>query len=83
MNITALTSTKKGQLNKAKRVSVPIRLLVDDHQELSSTAEQNQRSMSFIAMRRYLLGRDQELLINETYSNSSSSNIKQGVRNAK
>ena len=82
MTTTALASTKKGQLNKAKRVSVPIRLLVDDHKELSGAAEKYQRSMSFIAMRRYLLGRNQELLSHEIHSNSSDSNIK-GVKNVK
>lgn len=83
MTITTLASTKNGQLNKAKRVSVPIRLLFNDHKELNATAEHQQRSMSFVAMRRYLIGRDQELLSSETYSNSSNSNIKAGVKNVK
>ncbi|PKH79990.1 hypothetical protein [Psychrobacter sp. 4Bb] len=82
MLTTALTSTIKGQLQKSKRISVPIRLQVDDHNELKHLADIQQRSMSFIAMRRYLLGRNQELLSHEIHSNSSDSNIK-GVKNVK
>ena len=82
MNNTALASTKKGHLQKAVRVPVPIRLMVDDHKELKNSADNQQRSMSFIAMRRYLAGRDQEIPSRETYSDNSDSNIK-GVRNVK
>ncbi|MGM8899469.1 MULTISPECIES: hypothetical protein [unclassified Psychrobacter] len=83
MLTTALTSTIKGQLQKSKRISVPIRLQVDDHNELKHLADIQQRSMSFVAMRRYLVGRDQELLNSETYINSSDLNIKKGVKNVK
>lgn len=60
MSTSILSSTLNGQLQKASRVSVPIRLTIDDHKELKLTAEKEQRSMSFIAMRRYLIGRTQE-----------------------
>lgn len=83
MPTTALTSTSKGQLQKSNRISVPIRLQIEDHDELKIIADIQQRSMSFVAMRRYLSGRDQELISAETYSNSSNSNIKEGVRNVK
>ena len=81
MTITALASTKKGQLLKAKRVSVPIRLLVDDHEELTSSAEKQQRSMSFVAMRRYMKGRNQELSSIDIYHDNT--NLKEGVKNVK
>jgi len=81
MSNTSLPYTKKGQLQKSKRISVPIRLQIEDHNELKFIADIQQRSMSFVAMRRYLIGRDQELLSSETHSNSSNSNIKGGVKN--
>lgn len=56
MTSPALTSTDKGQLPKAKRITVPIRLLTIDHTELKKTADDEDRSMSFIAMRRYQAG---------------------------
>jgi len=83
MSITALISTSKGQLQKSKRISVPIRLQREDHNELKFIADMQQRSMSFVAMRRYLVGRDQELTSGETYSNSSNSNGKVGVNHDK
>lgn len=61
MKTTALTSTSKGQLPKAQRLVIPIRLLAEDHSELKRIADNEQRSMSFIAMRRYLKGRELEL----------------------
>lgn len=60
----ALTPTIKGQLphaNKGSRKTVPIRLPKDDHRELKTQALSESRSMSFVAMRRYLLGRAIEL----------------------
>ena len=61
MNTNALKPTDSGRLQKTKRISVPIRLRTDDHAELKSSAEDELRSMGFIAMRRYLKGRELEL----------------------
>ena len=83
MSTTALASTKKGHLQKAERVSVPIRLLITDHKELKILSEKQQRSMSFIAMRRYLAGRDQELLSSESYITNNSINNAEGAQNVK
>ena len=46
----------KQRLPHAKRHVLPIRLDKDSHTELVNQAEQEQRSMSFIAMRRYQAG---------------------------
>lgn len=61
MSQTTLVATQKGQLKKAKRMSMSVRLEVDDHAELGQVADSEQRSMGFIALRRYLKGRDIEL----------------------
>lgn len=64
METNSLTPTIKGQLKHAKnkaRKTIPIRLLIQDHKELKDQAEHEARSMSFIAMRRYLKGRELEL----------------------
>lgn len=61
MKQTTLAATQKGQLTKTKRISIPVRLEVDDHAELGQVADSEQRSMSFITLRRYLKGRDVEL----------------------
>lgn len=47
---------QKQRLPKANRHVLPIRLNKDLHTELVNQAEQEQRSMSFIAMRRYQAG---------------------------
>ena len=83
MKTIALPSTKKGQLKKADRTSIPIRLLTDDHTELKESAVEQQRSMSFVAMRRYLLGRDQELLAKQKFDSDQCSNNKEEVINVK
>lgn len=83
MNTTALSSTQKGQLKKANRISLPIRLLADDHKELKESAVQQKRSMSFVAMRRYLSGRDQELLSTRTCNSEQCSSDKEKDTNAK
>ena len=49
-------SQPKERLPYARRHILPIRLEQQDHAELTKTAEQEQRSMSFIAMRRYQAG---------------------------
>lgn len=61
MNQTTLAATEKGQLKKTKRLSIPVRLELEDHAELNQVAESEQRSMSFVALRRYLKGRAVEL----------------------
>lgn len=81
MSISSLPSTKKGQLLKSKRVSVPIRLTVENHLELRDLALKQQRSMSFIAMRRYLKGRSQELSSIDVHHDNK--NLKEGVKNVK
>ena len=58
---TELAATQKGQLKKTKRRSIPVRLEIEFHAELNQVAESEQRSMSFIALRRYLKGRAAEL----------------------
>ena len=73
-------STPK-QLLKSKRVSVSIRFLDDDYAELKDTANEQQRSMSFVAMRRYLKGRNQELSSIDIYHDNT--NLKEGVKNVK
>lgn len=83
MNTTALSSTQKGQLKKADRISIPIRLLTDDHTELKESAVEQQRSMSFVAMRRYLSGRNQELLANQKPDSDQRSNNTEEVINVK
>ena len=81
MNTTSLHSTKSGQLPKSKRISVPIRLTIKDHLELKSVAINQQRSMSFVAMRRYLIGLSQEL--SSTNNNSENISLIEGVKNVK
>lgn len=54
------SATQKGQLKKSKRIPTPIRLELTDHAELSSTADNEQRSMAFIALRRYNAGKELE-----------------------
>ncbi|WP_201543452.1 hypothetical protein [Psychrobacter immobilis] len=76
-----LDSTPKKQLLKSKRVSISIRLLDDDHTELKDTANEQQRSMSFVAMRRYMKGRNQELSSIDIYHDNT--NLKEGVKNVK
>jgi len=49
-------SQQKQRLPKAKRHVLPIRLDKKSHDELVQQSEQEQRSMSFIAMRRYQAG---------------------------
>lgn len=61
MSQTTLQATEKGQLNKANRVSISLRLECDHHAELKEVADADQRSMSFVALRRYLKGREIEL----------------------
>lgn len=61
MNQIELASTQKGQLKKKKRIGISVRLELDDHAELSQVAEGEVRSMSFIALRRYIKGREIEL----------------------
>lgn len=51
---------QKQRLPYTKRHILPIRLEQQDHAELIATAKQEQRSMSFIAMRRYQAGLKQE-----------------------
>lgn len=46
----------KQRLPHAKRHILPIRLEEQDHIELVKTSEEEQRSMAFIAMRRYQAG---------------------------
>lgn len=52
----SLQSQQKQRLPKASRHVLPIRLDKKSHDELVQQAEQEQRSMSFIAMRRYQAG---------------------------
>lgn len=61
MTQTKLEATPKGQLQKTQRVSIPVRLEIEHHAELTETAAEEQRSMSFITLRRYLKGREIEL----------------------
>lgn len=75
-------STPK-QLLKSKRVSVSIRFLDDDYAELKDTANEQQRSMSFVAMRRYLNGRSQELLNLDTHNDNNNTNLNKGIKNVR
>lgn len=61
MNQIELASTQKGQLKKNKRIGISVRLELDDHTELGQVSDKEERSMSFIALRRYLKGRELEL----------------------
>lgn len=79
--MSALNSTPNKQLLKSKRVSVSMRLLDDDHTELKNAANEQQRSMSFVAMRRYLNGRSQELLNLDTYKDNI--NLNKGIKNVR
>lgn len=56
MTQLAPTPTTKGQLPKGKRKAIPIRLMPEHHAELYQTAQDEQRSMGFVALRRYLVG---------------------------
>lgn len=60
MTETSLQATPKGELphlKKGKRKAIQIRLTPAEHDELTSAAAAEQRSMSFIALRRYRLGK--------------------------
>ena len=61
MTQTTLKATQKGQLAKSNRISISLRLELDHHAELKAAADADERSMGFIALRRYLKGRDTEL----------------------
>lgn len=74
-------STSNKQLLKSKRVSISIRLLDEDYVELRDAANDQQRSMNFIAIRRYLTGRSQELSKLNTYNDNTNSN--KGIKNVK
>lgn len=59
MTETTLEPTPKGELphlKTGKRKSVQIRLPPDQHKELTQAAVDEDRSMSFIALRRYQRG---------------------------
>ena len=64
MTTNNLTATPKGELphlKTGKRKAVAIRLPPNDHAELEQAAEEEMRSMSFIALRRYQAGLQLEL----------------------
>lgn len=55
-----LQATPKGELphlKKGKRKPIQIRITPEDHEELIQAAMKENRSMSFIALRRYRLGK--------------------------
>lgn len=79
--MSTLNSTPNQQLLKSKRVSVSIRLLDDDYAELRDAANEQQRSMNFIAIHRYLIGRNQELS-NLDICNDNI-NLNKGVKNVR
>lgn len=79
--MSTLNFTPNKQLLKSKRISVSIRLLDDDHTELKDAANEEQRSMSFIAIRRYIKGRSQELSGIDLHHHNT--NLKEGVKNVK
>lgn len=57
---TTLQATQKGELPHLKtgrRKSVQLRLTPAEHAELTQTAKREQRSMSFVVLRRYRLGK--------------------------
>ncbi|MFZ2843353.1 hypothetical protein [Psychrobacter sp.] len=57
---TVEAATPKGELphlKGSKRKPVQIRLTPSEHKELIQTARKEQRSMSFVALRRYRLGK--------------------------
>ncbi len=56
MPTSTLEPTPKGEMPKGKRQVAPIRLLDHEHAELKQASEHEQRSMSFIAYRRYQAG---------------------------
>lgn len=67
METNSLIPTTNGQLphaNKGGRRTIALRLDKSDHKELKDQAHSETRSMSFVALRRYLKGRELEL--NET-----------------
>lgn len=70
--MSTLNSTLNKQLLKSKRVSISIRLLDEDYAELKDAANEQQRSMNFVAIRRYLTGRNQELSNSKSYIKNSS-----------
>lgn len=71
MNSNDLPSNSKEQVRKQGRVSIPLRLISDDHKELKESSKKQQRSMSFVAMRRYSIGRAQELMNDESLINNN------------
>lgn len=63
MTANALNPTANGELphlKEGKRIQIAIRLPPDEHQELKNTSEAEERSMSFVALRRYQAGRQIE-----------------------
>lgn len=59
MTETTLQATPKGELphlKNGKRKSVQLRLTPSEHAELTATADREDRSMSFLACRRYQAG---------------------------
>ena len=55
-----LQATPKGELphlKNGKRKAIQIRLTPAEHAELTQAAATEQRSMSFVALRRYRLGK--------------------------
>jgi hypothetical protein len=63
MNQTTLRATPKGELphlKDGKRKPVQIRLTPSEHQELILAAQSENRSMSFVALRRYRAGTNTE-----------------------
>ncbi|GLR27793.1 hypothetical protein [Psychrobacter pacificensis] len=63
MTETTVQATPKGELphlKSGKRKSVQLRLTPSEHKELMRTAKNENRSMSFVAHRRYRSGLNQE-----------------------
>lgn len=79
MSISNSTSNK--QLLKSKRVSISIRLPHEDYAELKNAANEQQRSMNFVAIKRYMEGRSQDLPNLDTYNDNI--NLNEGVKNVK
>ncbi len=60
--MTEISASPSGRLvaNTGGRKMIPIRLTHDEHEQLKQDALSEQRSMSFIANRRYLAGLELE-----------------------
>lgn len=58
---------RKQRLNSSNRHTLPVRLETIDHAELVNRAALEMRSMAFIALRRYKIGKSIELAEKQDY----------------